>query len=445
MGGPLLALFLGGIIMRIPIGFALAAASMGVLFIMTDYPLQVGAQRIVAGITPFGLLAIPLFILAGGLMGAGGLTKRMLAFAEVLVGGMRAGLAQTTMLASLIFGGISGSSVANLSSLGRIMTPAMISRGYTRGYTAAVNATAPVNDPIMPPSITMIVFGVVTGTSIGNLFFAGIVPAFIFIGLMMLVVHFTVLKQGFTDEVKAKAANPKDIGKIAKEDRPSASKAFVEAIPALIMPVIILVGIRGGFFTPTEAAAVAVVYALLVGLLYRELTFKTLIYGAIDSAITVGLIMLVLAAAQLYSWALTAGRVPEQIADALFSVSDNKYVILLMMNVLLLIAGMFLEANAALIIIAPILLPVALAIGMDPVHLGIVVVVNMSIGLITPPVGIVLMLAAALAKVSMVKAIKAVLPFLGVMLIYLMLITYVPEISLWLPRAAVAPTEGKQP
>ncbi|MGB3954744.1 MAG: TRAP transporter large permease [Brooklawnia sp.] len=434
MGGPLLALFLGGIIMRIPIGFALAAASMGVLFIMTDYPLQVGAQRIVAGITPFGLLAIPLFILAGGLMGAGGLTKRMLAFAEVLVGGMRGGLAQTTMLASLIFGGISGSSVANLSSLGRIMTPAMISRGYTRGYTAAVNATAPVNDPIMPPSITMIVFGVVTGTSIGNLFFAGIVPAFIFIGLMMLVVHFTVLKQGFTDEVKAKAANPKDIGKIAKEDRPSASKAFVEAIPALIMPVIILVGIRGGFFTPTEAAAVAVVYALLVGLLYRELTFKTLIYGMIDSAITVGLIMLVLAAAQLYSWALTAGRVPEQIADALFSVSDNKYVILLMMNVLLLIAGMFLEANAALIIIAPILLPVALAIGMDPVHLGIVVVVNMSIGLITPPVGIVLMLAAALAKVSMVKAIKAVLPFLGVMLIYLMLITYVPEISLWLPR-----------
>ncbi len=434
MGGPLLALFLGGIIMRIPIGFALAAASMGVLFIMTDYPLQVGAQRIVAGITPFGLLAIPLFILAGGLMGAGGLTKRMLAFAEVLVGGMRGGLAQTTMLASLIFGGISGSSVANLSSLGRIMTPAMISRGYTREYTAAVNATAPVNDPIMPPSITMIVFGVVTGTSIGNLFFAGIVPAFIFIGLMMLVVHFTVLKQGFTDEVKAKAASPKDIGKIAKEDRPSASKAFVEAIPALIMPVIILVGIRGGFFTPTEAAAVAVVYALLVGLLYRELNFKTLIYGMIDSAITVGLIMLVLAAAQLYSWALTAGRVPEQIADALFSVSDNKFVILLMMNVLLLIAGMFLEANAALIIIAPILLPVALAIGMDPVHLGIVVVVNMSIGLITPPVGIVLMLAAALAKISMVKAIKAVLPFLGVMLIYLMLITYVPEISLWLPR-----------
>ena len=433
MGGPLLGLFLGAIVMRIPIGFALAGASMIVLAVLTDYPLQVGAQRIVAGITPFGLLAIPLFILAGGLMSAGGLTRRMLNFAESLVGGMRGGLAQSTLLASLIFGGISGSSVANLSSLGRILVPAMISKGYTREYTAAINATAPVNDPIMPPSITMIVFGVVTGTSIGHLFFAGIVPAFIFIGLMMLVVHFTVLKVGFTDEVKAKAKNPADIGKTPKEERPQPLKAFIEAIPALIMPLIILVGIRGGIFTPTEAAAVAGVYSLVVGLIFRELKWKTLLYGMIDSAVTVGLIMLVLAAAQIYSWALTAGRVPQMLADSLFSFSDNPLVILLMMNVLLLIAGMFLEANAALIIIAPILLPIALAIGMDPVHLGVVIVVNMSIGLVTPPVGIVLMLAAELAKVSMVKAIKAILPFLAVMLVYLMLITYVPAISLWLP------------
>lgn len=433
MGGPLLGFFLGAIVMRIPIGFALAGASMVVIALLTDYPLQVGAQRIVAGITPFGLLAIPLFILAGGLMSAGGLTRRMLNFAEAIVGGMRGGLAQSTMLASLVFGGISGSSVANLSSIGRIMVPAMLSKGYTREYTAAVNATAPVNDPIMPPSITMIVFGVVTGTSIGHLFFAGIVPAIIFVGLMMAVVHFTVLKFGFTEETKAKAKNRSEIGKTPKELRPPVVKAFIEAIPALIMPLIILVGIRGGIFTPTEAAAVAVVYSLLVGLIFRELKWKTLIYGMLDSAVTVGLIMLVLAAAQIYSWALTAGRVPQMLADALFSFSDSPLVILLMMNVLLLIAGMFLEANAALIIIAPILLPIALEIGMDPVHLGIVIVVNMSIGLVTPPVGIVLMLSAELAKVSMVKAIKAILPFLGVMLAYLMLVTYVPQVSLWLP------------
>lgn len=433
MGAWLLNTFTLSILLRIPIGFALAGASMVTLYFVTDFPLTIGAQRIVAGITPFGLLAIPLFILAGGLMNAGGLTRRLLNMADSMVGGMRGGLAQTTALSSLFFGGVSGSAVADVSSLGRILIPSMKAKGYRADYTAAINAAAPITAPVMPPSITMIVYGVVSGTSIGHLFFAGIVPAVLYVAMIMVCVHFTVQKQGFTKEVMDRAATFKDIGKTPKDERPKLGPALIQGLPALGLPVIILVGIRGGIFTPTEAAAVAVVYSLAAGLAFRELSFKSLVKGMADSSITVGLIMLVLAAAQLYSWALTSGRVPETLAKAMFALSDNKIVILLLINLLLLIAGMFLEANAALLIITPILYPLATSMGVDPVHLGILIVVNMGIGLITPPVGIVLMLSAEIAGVSLLRAVKAVLPFLLTGLIYLMLITYIPAICLWLP------------
>lgn len=433
MGAWLLNTFIGAILLRIPVGFALAGASLLTLWILTDFPLTIGAQRIVAGITPFGLLAIPLFILAGGLMNAGGITRRLLNLADSLVGGMRGGLAQTTVMSSLFFGGVSGSAVADVSSLGRILIPAMKARDYQAAYVAAVNAAAPIIAPIMPPSITMIVYGVVSGTSIGHLFFAGVIPALLYVAMLMVTVHLTVQKQGFTAAAMMRTTSIKDVGKTPKELRPKVWPAFLQAVPALGLPLIILVGIRGGFFTPTEAAAVAVVYALIAGLIFREINFKTLVHGMADSAVTVGLIMLVLAAAQLYSWALTSGRVPETVASALFELSDNKYVILLLINLLLLLAGMFLEANAALIIITPILFPIATGLGVDPVHLGIIIVVNMGVGLITPPVGIVLMLAAEIAKVSLVKAVRAVIPFLACALLFLILITYVPAISLWLP------------
>lgn len=434
MGPSLLGLFLGGITLRIPIGFALAGASMLALWWLTDFNLAVGAQRIVAGITPFGLLAIPLFVLAGGLMAAGGITKRLLSFSDAVVGGFRGGLAQTAILSSLFFGGVSGSAVADVSSLGRIIIPLMKQRQYKAAYAAAVNAASPVIAPIMPPSITMIVYGVISGTSIGDLFMAGLIPAILFTFLMMVTVHFTVQKQGFTAEAMAAAIDKKQIGKTPKEQRPKFWPELLRSSPALMLPILILVGIRGGFFTPTEAAAIAVVYALLVGVfVYREITWKNFVNGLASSGVIVGLIMLVLAAAQLYSWALTTGRVPESIANSLFSLSDNKIVILLLINILLLFAGMFIEANAALIVLTPILYPIAVGLGVDPVHLGIIIVANMGIGLITPPVGIVLMLASEIAGVSMLKGVKAIIPFLLVGLGFMALITYVPAISLWLP------------
>jgi len=434
MGPLLLGNFLGGMLLRVPIGFALALASIVTLWLVTDTPLTIGAQRIVAGITPFALLAIPLFILAGGIMNAGGITKRLLALADSIVGGMRGGLAQTNVLSALFFGGISGSAVADISSLGRILIPAMKARDYKAAYTAAITAAAPIVAPIMPPSITMIVYGVVSGTSIGALFFAGIIPAVLYIAMLMVAVHLTVRKQGFTEEAMAKAPDPRLVGVTPKDERPRFWSALLAALPALLLPLVILAGIRFGWFTPTEAAAVAVVYALLVGLfVYRELTWRKLVTAFAESSLMVGLIMLVLAAAQLYSWALTSGGVPQAAAEAIFGITDNVIVLLLLVNVMLLIAGMFIEANAALIIITPILLPVLTELGVDPVHLGVIIVVNLGIGLITPPVGIALMLSAEISKVRLISAVRASWPFLLVGLVYMLLITYVPQISLWLP------------
>lgn len=436
MGPTILSSFGAAMLLRVPVGFALAAASFIAIWFTTDAPLSVGAQRLVAGMTPFPLLAIPLFVLAGAIMNEGGMTKRMLDLADSIVGGMRAGIAQTTVLSSLFFGGISGSAVASISSLGRILIPAMKERKYKPAYASAVMAAAPVVDPIMPPSITMIVYGVVSGTSIGALFFAGIVPAIVYVAILMLVVHFTSKWLGFTDEAiqEARMLN-RPIGTIAKEDRPAFLPSLWKATPALLLPLVILGGIRFGWFTPTEAAAVAVVYALLVGIfVYRELSWKKFLFGMADSALIVGLIMLVLAAAQIYSWALTLGLVPQTAAEAIFSITENPVILLLLINAVLLVVGMFVEANAALIILTPILYPVAIEAGIDPVHLGIIIVVNLSIGLLTPPVGIGLMLAAEIGKVSMLRAVKAVLPFLIAGLLYLLLITFVPEISLWLPN-----------
>lgn len=435
MGPLLLGNFVGAMLLRVPIGFALALASLVTIFIVTDTPLAIGAQRIVAGITPFALLAIPLFILAGGIMNAGGITRRLLELADAIVGGMRGGLAQTNVLSSLFFGGISGSAVADISSLGRILIPAMKARDYKAAYTAVVTAAAPVVSPIMPPSITMIVYGVVSGTSIGQLFFAGVVPALLYIAMLMVTVHLTVRKQGFTDDLVARTGDIRTIGITPKDDRPKVLPALWRALPALLLPLLILGGIRFGWFTPTEAAAVAVIYALVVGLvIYREITVRKLVTALAESSVMIGLIMLVLAAAQLYSWALTSGRVPQQAADAIFGITDNVILLLLLVNLLLLIIGMFIEANAALIIITPILLPVMTALGVDPVHLGVIIVVNLGIGLITPPVGIALMLSAEISKVSFLAAVRASGPFLLTGLLFLLLVTYVPQISLWLPQ-----------
>lgn len=436
MGGMLLGSFGGGILARIPIGFALAGASLITLYLMTNNNLAIGAQRIVAGIIPYPLLAVPLFILAGGLMNVGGISKRLLGLADAIVGRLSGGLAHTNILSSVFFGGLSGSSVADVSSLGRVLIPAMKERNYTASYAAAVTAASAIVAPILPPSITLILYGVVTGTSIGQLFFAGIVPAIIYMAVLMGTVLLTVKRRGF-DKASSATVDPKEIGRTPTEDIPALLPAFLRAIPALMLPVLILVGIRGGIFTPTEAAGMAVAYSVLIGaLVYRELTPGKVVEAMKDSIVLIGLILLVMASAQLYSWALTSGGVPQAIAGALVEVSQSPVVILLLINVLLLVVGMFIEANAAIIILIPILFPVAMELGIDPLHLGVVIVVNMGLGLVTPPVGLNLMLASEIAEVDMFQGAKAIWPFLLSGLLVLMLLTFVPALTTWLPGLA---------
>lgn len=434
MGPSLLGTFFAGLLLRTPIGFALGAASLFTLYYFTTTPLDIGAQRIVAGISPFPLLAIPLFVFTGGLMNSGGITKRLLDLADALVGRLRGGLAQTNILSSLMFGGLSGSAVADVSSLGRVMIPAMTSRGYRPGYAASTTAISALLSPILPPSITLILYGVVTGTSIGQLFFAGIVPAVVFTGTLIIFVYFTVRRFGFTKEAVAAAGSVDEIGKTPRDQIPPLGKAILNSIPALLLPVLILVGIRGGFFTPTEAASMSVLYALLIGFfVYRELNWERLVKALTESVQMIGLIMLVLAMAQLYSWALTSGRVPQAVTEAITSMTDNPVVLLLLINVVLLIIGMFIEANAALIIIVPILFPIAVSAGVDPLHLGILVVVNLGIGLVTPPVGLTLLLSGEIAGISNVRVIKAVMPWFIAAIAFLLAITYIPVLSTGLP------------
>lgn len=436
MGGMLLGSFGAGMLARIPIGFALAGASLITLYLMTMNDLSIGAQRIVAGIIPYPLLAVPLFILAGGLMNAGGISRRLLGLADALVGRLTGGLAQTNILSSVFFGGLSGSSVADVSSLGRILIPAMKERSYKARYAAAVTAASAIIAPILPPSITLILFGVVTGTSIGQLFFAGIVPAVLYMAVLMVTVFVTVKRGGFDQESMA-TVDPREIGRTPKEDIPALLPALWSAIPALMLPVLILVGIRGGIFTPTEAAGMAVAYSVLVGvLIYRELTPKKIYEAMKDSVGLIGLILLVMASAQLYSWALTSGGVPQAIAGAMLELSGSRIVLLLLINVLLLVVGMFIEANAAIIILIPILFPVAMDLGIDPLHLGVVIVVNMGLGLLTPPVGLNLMLASEIAEVDIFEGVKGVWPFLATGIAFLLLLTFIPALTTWLPGVA---------
>ena len=431
MGGALLGVFAGLSVLRVPIGVCLMAASMLALIVFSNTPMTIASQRIVAGIMPFPLLAIPLFVLTGAVMNMGGVTRRLLDLSGALVGRATGSLAQTNVLASLMFGGLSGSAVADVSSLGRILIPEMKAKNYRAAYAAAVTAASAVISPILPPSITLIVYGVASGTSIGDLFMAGVVPAVLYTVLLMIAVRVTVKKRGYVGAPQLRT----NAGGVQETTKTPVWPAFYKAIPALGLPLLILVGIRMGFFTPTEAAAVALFYALFCGIaVYREFRWSAFFQSLVSSARLVGLIMLVIAAAQLYSYALTSERIPQGIAESVFSITSNPVVLLLIMNVLLLIVGMFIEANAAIIIMTPILLPLGAALGIDPVHLGIMVTINLGVGLITPPVGLCVMLAGEIAGVSYMQAVKDTIPFLLAAIALILAVTFVPQVSLWLPN-----------
>ncbi|MDP4771775.1 MAG: TRAP transporter large permease [Limnohabitans sp.] len=386
---------------------------------VADAHMLISVKEIFNSINKFPLAAIPFFILAGNLMETGGISRRLVEFAKSIVGGIQGGLPMTCVLTCMIFAAVSGSSVATTFAVGAILIPALIKHGYPKPWATALQATSAELGVVIPPSIPMILFGVSAEVSIGELFVAGVGPGLLIAGALILFVWLYAKFKGW--------------GKNDGEGRLTFGKATWQAIWALVMPVIVLGGIYGGIFTPTEAAAVAVFYAFIVGtLIYREIGIKDIYKILRKSVVSSAVIMFIIANAGLFAFMITRAGVPAAIGLWLEQVLQSPLYFLLGINLALFIIGMFIETGAAILVLAPILVPVAIHFGIDPIHFGMIMVVNLALGMITPPFGVNLFAACTVAKISLEHVVKDLIPFIGVILACLILISYVPEISLTL-------------
>ncbi|MFC5080583.1 Sialic acid TRAP transporter permease protein SiaT [Vibrio thalassae] len=414
-------LFLG---LGVPISFAIGIASL--LTVMMTLPfdaaIAVISQKMASGLDSFALLAIPFFILAGNIMNQGGIALRLIEFAKVLGGRLPGSLAHVNVLANMMFGAISGSAVASGAAVGGTMAPLQKKEGYDPAYSAAVNITSCPTGLLIPPSNTFIVYSLISGgTSIGALFLAGYIPGII-MGLgLMIVAAIIAKKRGYP--VAAKPSTSVVI------------KKTLDALPALSLIIVIMGGIIGGIFTATEASAIAVVYTLLLAVVfYREVSIKQLPGIILESVVTTSIVLLLIGASMGMSWAMANADIPYMISDALLAVSENPLIILLIINLILLIVGIFMDMTPALLIFTPIFLPIAMDLGMDPVHFGIMMTFNLCIGICTPPVGSALFIGCSVGDVKIDKVIKPLLPFYAVLVLALMLVTFVPQVSLILPQ-----------
>lgn len=417
--GILFLVFFGFLFLGLPIAISLGVSAGAYLFLM-DIPLTVIPQKMYAGMDSFVLLCVPGFILAGNLMNRGNITEQIINLSNAMVGHIRGGLGLANVAGSMLFGGVSGTAIADTASIGGVMIPGMAKAGYDKPFAAAVTAASSTIGPIIPPSVPMIIVGTLTGISVGQMFLAGAIPGILLGFGMMITVYILAVKRNYPKEKRASFKT------VIQEMRKSTW--------ALSLTLLILVGIVGGFFTPTEASVVAAFYAMLIGLyIYRGLKWKDIPNILVASAVTSASLLLLVGLANVFGWILTSERIPQMIADAILNISENKLVVLLIINLLLLLVGSFMETIAALIILFPTLLGVATLVGVNPVHFGIIAVLNLMIGLSTPPVGVCLFVASSIASISMEKVAKAILPFLLCNIIVLMLVTYIPQISLWLP------------
>ncbi|MDR3265279.1 MAG: TRAP transporter large permease [Synergistaceae bacterium] len=415
-------LFLSFIIflfMGIPVAFSLGLSSM--LYLTgAGIPLTVIPQRMFAGINSFTLLCVPGFILAGNLMNQGGISDRIVRFSNALVGHIRGGLALANVVDSMVFAGVSGTAVADVSSLGAILIPAMHRDGYDMEFSCAVTASSSCLGPIIPPSMPMIIAGTLTGLSVGKLFLAGAIPGLLIGLLMMGMTYWLAVKRGYP--------------KYPKPTRNVFWREFFGGIWAILMIVIIFAGILSGWFSPTEASIVACVYALLVGILiYGDLKFRDVPRVLKESAIMSASIVTLVAFANVFGWILASEQIPQLIARTMLAFTQNKFLIILIINVFLLFVGMFMETIAALMTLFPTLLAVLSQVGVDPIQSAMICVLNLVIGLITPPVGVCLFVAASIGKISISRIVSANMPYLLICLFVLMLVSYIPALSTWLP------------
>jgi tripartite ATP-independent transporter DctM subunit len=404
-----------------PIAFCLGAASFAAILYIGLPPLVI-FQQMNSGMSTFTLLAIPFFIYAGDLMVRGGIAQRIVSFAGSLVGHMRGGLGQVNIAASTLFGGISGSAVAEAAAVGGLMIPQMKERGYGADYAVNVTSMAALIALLLPPSHNMIIYSISAGgkISIADLFTAGIIPGLLFALALMVTAYFVARRRGYPTEP---FPGLRRVGWF-----------FVNSLPGLLLIAIIFGGVRSGVFTATESSCIAVVYAILVTLfVYRQLGWSQFVDATLGAVRTTAMVLLIIGTAASFAWLMAYMRIPAQLIAAMGAVSENPLVILLMINLLLLLLGTFMDMGPTIIIATPIFLPVAMHYGVDPVHFGVILILNLGIGLNTPPVGAVQFVACAVAKISVWEAMRSIWPFYGAGIAVLMLVTFVPELSLWLP------------
>ncbi len=423
MTGFLSLAFIVLIIIGMPIGFVLGVTGfLGMLKMHSPIVLQLVPQRYFAGVDMFTLMAMPFFILAGEIMNKTGITHRLVKFSNVLVGHLQGGLAHANIVASIFFAGITGAAVSDTAAIGSMLIPAMVEEGYDKDFSAAITAASSIIGPTIPPSNIMVIYGAFMQVSIAGLFMTGLVPGLLLGFALMIMTARIARKRGYP------------VG----EERATLKEMFVgfkDAIVALLMPIIILGGILSGIFTPTEAAAVAVAYAMFLGFfVYRNLKLSDLIPLFLKMARTTGIVFLVISAASILGWVLAIEQIPEKVAALMLGISSNKYILMLLILGLLLIVGMFMDIAAALIILGPILHPLAVSLGYHPLHFGIIMVLALNIALMTPPVGACLFVACGISKLTLEQISKEIWPFIIVEIGVLFLITFVPDIAMFLPR-----------
>ena len=417
----LIFIFLTALLVGVPVFIALAGSSLIYTHFIAGIPDFVILHRMAGGLDSFPLLAVPFFILAGNLMNSAGITNRIYDFAVASCGWMRGGLAHVNIFGSVIFAGMSGTAIADAAGLGTIEIKAMQDHGYDTEFAVGVTAASATLGPIIPPSLPFVIYGMMGNVSIGALFLAGFVPGAIMTLFMMLYATYCARKYNMGPDQRFRWN--------------VLGKTFLAALPALLTPALIVGGMTFGWFTPTEAAIAACTWALILGVfLYRSLSLKQFYKVTMDTIETTSGVLLVVAAASLFGWVLTTTRLTEAGAAALLNFTDNKYIILLLINVLLLVVGCFLETIAAISILVPVLMPIVLKVGIDPVHFGVVMTLNLMIGLLHPPLGMVLFVLSRISKLSIERTTMAILPWLVPLLMSLIAITLIPELTLWLPR-----------
>jgi tripartite ATP-independent transporter DctM subunit len=411
-------------VLGFPVVLAIGIPSI-VYVLVKDLPVDLVAQRTLYALDSFPLVAVPVFLFVGSLMNSAGISRYIYRFADTAAGRLPGGLAQVNIFGSLIFAGMSGSALADIGGIGRIEIDAMKSKGFSTPFAAAVTSSSAIVGPIFPPSIPLIIYGTVTGVSVIQLLLGGIVPGLLCVAMLMLMTGWLAARRGYPRAERWPTAR-----ELWRDFRP--------AFPAIAAPVILIAGMLLGFFTPTEIAAVTVAYAILISaLFYRELTWRGVTDAAYETIRASAGILLIVAVAALFGWILSVEQVPQHLTGVMLSISRDPYVLLLLVNVLLLVVGMFLDSTTAILVIAPIIAKPLVAAGVDPVHLGMVVVFNLMIGLLTPPMGLALYLVADIAKVTMKDVLKEMAPYYVPLAVTLLLITYFPALTTFIPRLAL--------